>query len=175
MKQKMQYRFGAFFLCVSLMLALSACGMSESPVQRAQDALSLDFQGPVSTVEEETHGGFHGDGYTYTVVTFLENPPADQIAESSDWKKLPLDETLMALIYGVQGDGWSQGPYLAETSGGQPLFPEIQNGYYFFLDRHKDSANPKDSEGLLDRASVNCTIALYDTDADTLYFCEYDS
>lgn len=93
----------------------------------------------------------------------------------SDWKKLPLDETLTAFVYGTRGEDWSKGPYLPETSGGQPMFPKIENGYYFFLDRHKDSLNPEDTEGLLDRASINCTIALYDTDTDTLYFCEYDT
>ena len=51
-----------------------------------------------------------------------------------------------------------------------PLVPDIQNGYYRLIDRHSDRETD-----ILDRYSFNFTVGLYDTDNNTLYFCELDT
>lgn len=49
------------------------------------------------------------------------------------------------------------------------LLPGIANGFYRLIDRHSDAG---DGQNLLERASLNVTLAVYDADSDTLYFCE---
>lgn len=53
-----------------------------------------------------------------------------------------------------------------------PLLPGIANGFYRLIDRHSDAG---DGQNLLERASLNVTLAVYDADSDTLYFCEMDT
>ena len=48
----------------------------------------------------------------------------------------------------------------------------IANGFYRLIDRHSDAG---DGQNLLERASLNVTLAVYDADSDTLYFCEMDT
>ena len=56
--------------------------------------------------------------------------------------------------------------------GSDPLLPGIANGFYRLIDRHSDAG---DGQNLLERASLNVTLAVYDADSDTLYFCEMDT
>lgn len=69
------------------------------------------------------------------------------------------------------GEVFSAGPYLTDDSG-DPLLPGIANGFYRLIDRHSDAG---DGQNLLERASLNVTLAVYDADSDTLYFCEMDT
>ena len=74
-------------------------------------------------------------------------------------------------IYTAGGEVFSAGPYLTDDSG-DPLLPGIANGFYRLIDRHSDAG---DGQNLLERASLNVTLAVYDADSDTLYFCEMDT
>ena len=87
---------------------------------------------------------------------------------------MPLTENLTALVYGLQTESSSVGPMI-HSGDGAPVIPEVENGYYYFLDRHSQSTNPKDDSGVLDRASYNFTIAIFDTDQQTLYYMELDT
>ena len=106
---------------------------------------------------------------------FPDSQVADAIAANAAWTPLPLDETAQALAYGVTredgGEVFSAGPYLTDDSG-DPLLPGIANGFYRLIDRHSDAG---DGQNLLERASLNVTLAVYDADSDTLYFCEMDT
>ena len=101
----------------------------------------------------DTHGGFHGDGISCVALQFPDSQVADAIAANAAWTPLPLDETAQALAYGVTredgGEVFSAGPYLTGDAG--------------------------DGQNLLERASLNVTLAVYDADSDTLYFCEMDT
>lgn len=67
-------------------------------------------------------------------------------------------------------DGTSkEGPFLADENG-EPVVPEIQNGYYLLIDRHSDTKS-----NILERGSFNFTVGLYDTDNNTLYCCKLDT
>ena len=103
----------------------------------------------------------------------------NQIKEDGNWKAFPLDKTAQSLVYGVTEQTGTEetgimvyqtGPYLTGEEG-DPLVPEIREGYYRLIDRHAEAGETD----LLDRASLNFTLALYDTERDTLYFCEMDS
>ncbi|MFR5405493.1 MAG: hypothetical protein ACLTG0_08885 [Oscillibacter sp.] len=84
-----------------------------------------------------------------------------------------LDETAQALAYGVTredgGEVFSAGPYLTDDSG-DPLLPGIANGFYRLIDRHSDAG---DGQNLLERASLNVTLAVHDADSDTLCFANW--
>ena len=59
----------------------------------------------------------------------------------------------------------SIGPYLGDIE-----LPEIQNGYYRLIDRQEEKGTD-----ILERASFNFTLGIYDMDTKTLYFCEVDT
>lgn len=130
----------------------------------------------------DSHGGFHGDGTTYSTVKFTDDTVLDQIEEHSEdgpWHKLPLSENVDILLYGVEKETEngieSMGPFITDDEG-NVLAPEVKNGYYFFMDRQADDEEYKfDDSKVLDRASYNCTVALYDTDTDTLHYFKLDT
>ena len=64
-------------------------------------------------------------------------------------KQSNLDDTVQKLVYG-SSDGTTQiGPMLNDNEG-NPIVPEIQNGYYLLIDRQNDAETD-----ILDRYSFN--------------------
>lgn len=118
-------------------------------------------------------GGFHGDGTVFSVLRISNGKAGDEIKKREDWKKLPLDDTVKALLYGTDvssGDLFvSVGPYFTNEDG-ETLFPQVYEGYYYFYDR--DSENKED---ILNRPSLNFTAAIYDTDSGILYYGRMDT
>lgn len=53
--------------------------------------------------------------------------------------------------------------------------PEINNGYYYFLDRHLEAKNKHDDTDLNNRYSRNFSLAIYDADNKIIYFYEMDT
>lgn len=96
-----------------------------------------------------------------------------EIQGNTEWEAFPLDETVQTLVYGAEDETSKYGPYLTDNDG-KPLVPEIQNGYYLLIDRQveKDKATGAD---ILHRSSFNFDLGLYDTDTNTLYFCQLDT
>ena len=165
-------------LLAASIFVLTACG---SPT--AQDTVSGDLGVDVSSAEvlsqTDDHGGFHGDGTTFVELQFADDAVLEQIEEGGDWEALPLDRTARALVYGVTEETGTEetgitvfqtGPYLKDGDG-NPLVPEIREGYYRLIDRHAEAGE----SDILERSSFNFTLALYDTGADTLYFFELDT
>lgn len=121
----------------------------------------------------DSHGGFHGDGLTYTVIRFSDNAVLSQIQASQNWKKYPLDDTVAALVHGatyVKGStSFHYGPALVSNTG-EPLLSAIKNGYYLLIDRHTEQ-----DSSILERSSKNFSLGIYDTDTNTLHYCELDT
>ena len=141
--------------------------------QKSQNSISNELDIDVSSGNEisnlDSHGGFHGDGTAYIALSFSDNKVLKQIRESTQWKDFPLDETVKTLIYGISDEAKSIGPFLNDGNG-NPLVPEIQNGYYLLVDRHTDKGTD-----ILNRGSFNFTLGLYDADRDILYYCKLDT
>lgn len=149
---------------------LTACGFgSQNPKQIISDELGIDVSSGKELSSFENHSGFHGDGTTYISLRFLDHQALKQIEESAQWKKFPLDRTARVLVYGISDVTGSIGPFLNDDNG-NPLVPEISNGYYLLIDRH----TVKEMD-MLKRSSINLTLGLYDTDTDTLYYCKLDT
>lgn len=148
-------------------------------LQNLSDTLSVETDGGTVALYEDTHGGFHGDGSTCCTVTFdTASSPKEEIAGSSSWRSLPLTENLTAAAYGLH---WQEddtepaiGP-LAMRKESLCYFPPIENGYYYFEDRSSEATHPGDDSALFDRYSYNFTLAIYDTDSETLYYYELDT
>ena len=111
----------------------------------------------------DTHGGFHGDGSSLYSYQFTDSSMEPEMEESEYWKSIPLSEEVSNLINNSIGDECAE------------AIPEIPNGYYFFYDRHTEAADPYDESELWNRASINCTVALYDADEDILYIFMKDT
>lgn len=96
----------------------------------------------------------------------------NQIKGNTSWKQLPVSYPVDALLYGTQNGSSSIGPYVTES--GKKLFPKAETGYYYFKDRHT-GAGGQGSKDVVNRYSFNFTVALYDEDTRTLYYCEFDT
>lgn len=159
----------AFSLAILFFLfAFSACG-SKSVQETVSAELGIDASGGKEISATDTHGGFHGDGVSSVALSFSDLSVLDEIKGNAEWKAFPLDDTVQALVYGVNDETSSIGPFINDGTG-NPLVREIQNGYYIPIDRQKDQGTD-----ILERSSFNVTVGLYDTDTNTLYYCTLDT
>lgn len=158
-------------ISLAIVMSITACG-----AKRAEDiiseALSLDISSGSEVSNYDTHSG-NGDGVSYIVFRFQDDTVLKEIQDSAEWKAFPLDETVQTLVYGVEYETSQYGPYLTDHDG-NPLVPEIQNGYYLLIDRQAEKDKTTGAD-ILQRNSFNFDLGLYDTDTNTLYFCQLDT
>lgn len=112
------------------------------------------------TMEQDTHGGFLGDG-TYTLILDCSENKEKALALVEDWHPLPLPESLEHMVYGM--------------SFTEKHIPVIENGYYMFEDRHTEAEDSADSTKIFGRGSINCSVAIYDCDTNRLYYFAMDT
>ena len=165
-----------FILSSFLILnGLTAC-TSKSSQDIVSKALGLDVSGGSEISYSDTHSG-NGDGTSCIVLGFQDDAVLEQIKGKDTWSALPLDQTTQALVYGISEEtdqvSYQIGPYLTDSEG-NPLVPEVENGYYFLLDRQAEEGHATGTD-ILNRGSFNFTFGLYDTGTNTLYFCELDT
>ncbi len=165
--KKLPWILAAAVLCLMLW-------PSPSPKKAVERDLGLDVSSAWVVSHSDSHGGFHGDGLTYTVLNCARKPPLEQLQASGTWQQFPLDATTSTLVYGWREEDGGHvtqiGPYLGNGQGA-PLLPDIQNGYYLLLDRHSQAGHTD----ILSRGSFNFTLGVYDTDTHTLYYCKLDT
>lgn len=153
--------------CVILVFSLTACSIGEDTPKDYFGFCKEDF---TILDEVDTHSGFHGDGSYYLILDCSKNKEkATEIL--SEWIELPISENLELIMYGGEKDGISYGYNLAKEAE----IPKIENGYYYFYDRHSESADSKDTSALFDRGSFNFSFAIYDSDTDKMYYFEFDT
>ena len=129
--------------------------------QRAiSKGIGLDVRDSAVLYEMDTHGGFLGDGDT-TIVLRMNDSMTDVIADDSLWHELPLPKELKLGVF-------------CDEEGNR-LIGEIENGYYFFVDRHSEAEDIFDPSDLNKRASWNYSFAVYDADESILYVYELDT
>lgn len=128
--------------------------------------LDLDLSRAVLEEYRDTHGGFHGDGDTFAVITLPEDAASE--AESRMeygtpwWNPLPLTEELSRVLYG----GSETAPLCPDA------VPKVEKGWYFFYDAQ---GHPYIEESLFARASFNFSLVVYDADTKTLYYYALDT
>lgn len=137
------------------------------------DALGGVLPAPETLTDTDTHGGFHGDGYRYAVLSFDGGSGQrvnDLLAADTAWRPLPVGGDAGLLLYGGAKDGISYGG-LAESVG----MPMPATGWWLCTDRYSGQTGPMTGSGLLDRGSTNLTAAVFDTARQRLYYLEYDT
>ena len=120
--------------------------------------------------EDDTHGGFLGDG-TYHIAVDCSKNKEKILKTVSEWSELPLSENLRLIMYGGERNGMTYGYNLA----GETNIPQVKNGYYCFLDRHSETVDKHSDDDLFNRYSYNFSLAIYDTDTDILYYMRFDT
>lgn len=155
-----------------LVVSFAGCGSLGSRTAISKE-LGIDVSGGRVVSEFDSHGGFHGDGASCTVLSFSDGEVLEQIKGRGEWHSLPLDEAVSALVYGVTNGTESIGPYLADGDG-KVLVPEIREGYYILIDRRTDIDTATGAD-ILHGGSFNFTLGMYDAETDRLYFCRMDT
>lgn len=121
--------------------------------------------------ENDTHGGFHGDGDKLVVFNCSNNAANSKILDQiSGWNELPLSENLELIMYGGIRDGVRYSYELADKNG----IPEIKNGYYYFSNRNINATSENDDD-MFNQYSFNFTLLMYDSDNRKLYYYEFDT
>ncbi|MBQ6293943.1 MAG: hypothetical protein IJK77_08835 [Lachnospiraceae bacterium] len=152
-------------LLLTLCFTLSGCGVTVN-IHKVYMGFNKDDYTIVA--EEDTHGGFLGDGSYYLILDCSAN--AEKALDIvKEWNPMPLSENLDLIMYGGERDNVIYGYELAEEAH----WPKIEHGYYKFKDEQSD--DPADDSGLFDRYSYNFEIAVYDTDTDFFYFFKFDT
>ena len=155
--------FSALCIIIALAFLLGSCGYNDYR-SKISKALGIDIPSGTPMKSIDTHGGFNGDGATWVSIGFTSGKnPIEQIKNNSDWKQLPLDEVAEFLAHDLK---------IQLDKGEASLMPDVENGYYIVIDRHSQK---NENDDILGRASYNFTIAIYDTDANILYYCEFDT
>ena len=169
-------KWNVISLVMVLLVIMTGCRTEKTDniLSEISKTIGVDVSAGEVISESDSHGGFHGDGDTVVVIQFADTSFSDQIKENELWNAMPLTENLTALVYGIRKEDGSVGPMI-QSGDGTPAIPEVDNGYYYFRDRHSQSTDPADDSGVLGRASYNFTIAIYDTDSKILYYMELDT
>jgi len=169
-------RWNIISLVMVLLLIMTGCRAEKTNnvLSEISKTIGVDVSAGEVMSESDTHGGFHGDGDTVVVIQFADTSFSDQIKDNEEWNAMPLTENLITLVYGIHTETSSIGPMI-HSGDNVPVVPEIENGYYYFRDRHSQSTDPKDDTNVLNRASYNFTIAIFDVDANILYYLELDT
>lgn len=153
-------------IVIFLGLGVGTDGGDDFWYDRIEESLGVDISEAVIVTSYDDHSGFHGDGTMYAVLEFQDDTTEQLISNPGGWQSLPLTENLQTLIYGTRSETASVGPYIGVT------VPRVEQGYWYFYDRYGDTWEDAD---VLDWGSFNYTIAIYDSEEDRLYYCEYDT
>ena len=118
--------------------------------------------------EMDHHGGLHGDWYYYLILDCSDHTET-ALKNVEGWKKLPLSENLDMIMYSREKDDIHYMYNLSEEAH----MPEIENGYYYFMDQDSESEELYDDSELLNHYVFNFTLAVYDSDTDIFYYFEF--
>ena len=114
--------------------------------------------------EKDTHGGFHGDGEALVKIYFSDKQSdkfMKKIENNIHWNKLPIDKILQTCI--------------TNKSIEEMSIPFVENGYWFFIDRHSDTTSKYNYNDMLNRASSNYSVAIFDKESNILYIYSLDT
>lgn len=119
----------------------------------------------------KSNSGFFGDGTTYIQIN-LSNDLREDIKEAikanGSWEELPCTDILAEPVY----DSYFFENVEHDYEG---LFPEIENGWYYFLDKQTGDLCSQVKSDIWNRSSSNYIYAVYDIDKGILYYYETDT
>ena len=156
-------------LIILLPLVLIGCSLKNEidPYKYIYDNLSIDVSSCELTDHDSSYFSPLGDGQRYISFDCSEH---DIVGSISDWSVFPLSENLNRAIYGIETETSSE-----KGLCGQYNCPKIENGYYYFYNRHRNATDVNSDGDLYDLGSRNFTFAMYDIENTRLYYIEFDS
>lgn len=154
-------------ICGIFLIIVAICYTFNKRNEIISKKLELNLENCKIEKDEDSHGGFLGDGEYFAKIKCSDKQD-DYIKKN--WKELPLPEELKRVLDIITYD----------NKGGLNVYdryniPNIENGYYYFLDRHSDSIDNKNPEEINNRSSYNFSLGIYDSNNMILYFYELDT
>ena len=155
----------SMLLACIMLLGLTSCASLSKAERRIRKGaqIDLDLSGCRIEKENDTHGGFLGDG-EYVLVLDCSGNEEKILAQTGEWPAFPLSENLRELLY-----DWK----IAERND----IPQFSRGRWYFYDRFADSGDfdRNSDERLLTRPAENFSLLLYDAEHSRLYYFEMDT
>lgn len=154
-----------FVLAAVLMFVTGCCELRTlSKKEYVSKELGINIRKGIVEKSLVERSDFLGDGITFVKIVFDDDSCLEEIKDNEDWCSLPLTKNLTEFLDSVNYD-----------EDDSCIVPDVKNGYYCFIDRHSESKDRKDDTDLLNRFSINATLAIYDTDTNILYYAEEDT
>lgn len=148
-------------LALALCLLLGGCGgAKKDELHTLCTDVGLNLNSARVLSDDDSHGGFHGDGVRLAVICFDEAADEALLESADGWSLLPLSDAVSRLLYEQ-----IEGIYPSDAR-----MARVANGWWYFLDRAADQSRPLNA-----RYSYNFTAAIYDADTNTLYYCKVDT
>lgn len=136
-----------------------------SPIKTVVNNLNLNLYDS-KIVSEKSTKGFFGDGMYYIVIDCKKSKEKVLEQLNNRWELFPLTNNLNLIMY--EGNN---NYHLAQDIG----LPEIEDGYYLFINKHSSAKNKYRDDDLFDDHSFDFILAIYDIKTDLLYYFEYDT
>lgn len=146
---------GMLLLAAVLFLPARREGFSPSYLR---NELGIDRSDYNVLHEQDSHGGFHGDGL-YFVVLDCSGKTEEMQRLTEDWRELPLPPNLHRKLYG--------GMLELTDPVGNGLIEEASDGRYYFNNRHSKARDPWDTE-IEGKYSYNFSVAVFNRENNTL-------
>lgn len=121
---------------------------------------------------QDSHGGFHGDGITLAKAK-LKDIHIEKIVEKSkaEWNRTPMPKNIELELYGGQRGDINWHSDLADKLN----MPNIERGYWIFLDRSGNRRVFNKGENLFPRVSANYSLGVIDSERNIFYYIKFDS
>lgn len=156
-------------LIIMSCILFSSCHDEYRKTLHSIDADNIKTYAAASEISSDK--GFNNDGTVIYIFTDLKKSEISKVIdESQKWNIYTPDTPVNLLLYGGQYDSTYYSPL---TDFNQT----ISDGYYYFVDRQNSKSNYDitDILEIYDRNSINCILAIIDTNTDTLYYFQYNS
>lgn len=154
-------KYTTIMICIFMLLCLVGCQSQKTMTEMISEEIGIGIESGEEIINYSSEETFHGDGEVFYGFQFSSNDLENKIKNDDLWKQLPVSSTLEEILKKSNFESFS--------------VPEISNGYYFFLDRHSEAIDYYDEEKVLERNSMNYTLAIYDVDTQILYYIRYNS
>lgn len=163
-------------LCLCLLFALTSRSSNDNePYDTLSRKMGISLPKEVAIEYTDSHGGFHGDGDLFAVVTASNEQAKAQmntILSHVGWCSILPDEMYAAFFGGVvtiDGTKGTTGGYLHDLEFD---IPNVKNGYFYYKDRFFEQNGKQCPYAPY---TQNFTLAIFDSDTSTLYFLEGDT
>ena len=160
---KKHFKWVLLFIVIIIVFAFS---FTQPISKRISKSLGIKIPGNIHIEYEDTHGGFHGDGFLVAKIKFEEKKSEKillQIKNNPNWKPLPLTKNTEIALYQFYG--------LAEKIN----MPKIDKGYWFLIDRFGGEIIGSNDTKLLSRGAANFNVGIYNSENNILYYYELDT